>query len=164
MQITQKCQYALRAVFELAKRNGQGPVKIADIADVQAIPPRFLEVILSQLKQAGFVDSRRGSRGGYFLARSPARITVGEVIRFIQGPIEPVDCFTQSPEGSSKASVRLGRSKSGSSDRCPLYGECVFLPMWQKVKRAISDVYDNITFQDLLEQERQRRSEPSYSI
>ena len=63
MLVSQKCQYALRALFELAKRNGEGPVKIAAIAKAQAIPPRFLEVILSQLKQGSFVESQRGSEG-----------------------------------------------------------------------------------------------------
>ncbi len=70
MLVSQKSQYALRAVFELARRNGGLPVKIADIAEAQAIPQRFLEVIMNQLKQGGFVESRRGKRGGYLLARS----------------------------------------------------------------------------------------------
>ena len=113
MLVPQKSQYALRGVFELAKRFGQGPVKVAEIADSQAIPHRFLEVILNQLKQAGFLDSRRGSEGGYLLTRHPGRITVGEVIRFMQGEVGPVECVA----GSSK-------------DRCRLYGDCVFLPMW----------------------------------
>ena len=136
MLVNQKCQYALRAVFELARQNGHGPVKIAEIAEAQAIPPRFLEVILSQLKQAGFVDSRRGSQGGYLLVRSPEQLTVGEVIRFMQGPVGPVGCVT-------------GRQ----DNECPLHGDCVFLPMWEKVRKAISGVYDNTTLKDLLDQQ-----------
>ncbi len=66
MHISQKCQYALRAIFELAKRKGQGPVKIAETAEAQAIPLRFLEVILSQLKQGEFVSSQRGNKGTDF--------------------------------------------------------------------------------------------------
>jgi Rrf2 family protein len=149
MLISQKCQYALRSIFELAKRTGQGPVKIADIADAQAIPPRFLEVILSQLKQAGFVHSTRGNRGGYVLARSPQQLTVGEVIRFVEGPLGPVVCAVD----------------DASSD-CPLRGNCVFLPMWEKVKQAISNVYDNTTLQDLVQQEAQKHRAyvPSYAI
>lgn len=139
MLVSQKCQYALRAIFELAKRSGQGTVKIAEIAEVQAIPVRFLEVILSQLKQAGFVVSQRGSKGGYLLVRSPNALTVGEVMRFIQGPVGPVDCVA-----------------GGSKDKCPLYGDCAFLPMWERVRQAISDVYDNTTFQDLVNQEKQK--------
>jgi len=77
MLVSQKAQYALRAVFELARRHGKGWVKISDIADTQAIPIRFLEVILGQMKQAGFVVSRRGTEGGYMLAVAPGELTVG---------------------------------------------------------------------------------------
>ncbi len=136
MLVSQKCQYALRAIFELAKHNSQGPVKISAIAEAQAIPMQFLEVILSQLKQGRFVASKRGSKGGYFLIRSPGELTVGDVVRFIQGPIGPVECVVDSSRGD-----------------CPLYGNCAFLSMWEKVQKAISDVYDNTTFQDLVDQE-----------
>jgi len=150
MLVSQKCQYALRAVFELAKRSGEGPVKIAEIAKAQAIPPRFLEVILSQLKQGAFVASQRGSEGGYFLVRAPHQLSVGEVIRFVQGPLGPVLCVAETTEENS----------------CPLYGDCAFLPMWEKVKKAVSDVYDNTTFRDLVDQEKQKVGEyvPVYSI
>ncbi|RJP67357.1 MAG: Rrf2 family transcriptional regulator [Candidatus Abyssobacteria bacterium SURF_17] len=149
MSISQKCQYALRATFELAKHVGEGPVRIADIAKTQAIPIRFLEVILNQLKQGGFVESRRGSTGGYVLTHSPATLTVGEIIRFIEGPLSPVQCIAGS-----------------TGDQCPLHGDCAFLPMWEKVKDALSDVYDSTTFEDLVEQERVRRKEHvlDYSI
>jgi Rrf2 family protein len=134
--VSQKCQYALRAIFELAKRQGTGPVKIADIASVQAIPTRFLEVILSQLKQAGFVESRRGTEGGYLLSVAPAKLTVGEVIRFIEGPLGPVDC------GAS------------TGQPCSLKGDCVFLPMWRRVEEAVREVYDSTTFADLIDDEK----------
>ncbi len=150
MRISQKCQYALRAIFELAKRSGQGPVKISEIAKVQAIPPRFLEVILSQLKQAGFVDSQRGNEGGYFLVRDPQTLSVGDVIRFVHGSIGPVECVFGEQEDK----------------KCPLYGNCVFLPMWKVAQQAVLDVYDKTTFQDLVEQDRQRagRYVPGYAI
>ncbi len=77
MQVTQKSLYALRAIFELAKCSKQGPMKIADIAKAQVIPRRFLETILTQFKQAGFVESCRGNDGGYVLIPSPGKITVG---------------------------------------------------------------------------------------
>lgn len=149
MSLSQKCQYALRATFELAKHQGEGPVKIADIARTQAIPTRFLEVILNQLKQGGFVESRRGSAGGYVLTRSPAALSVGEIIRFIEGPLSPVQCIAGS-----------------SGDQCPLHDDCAFLPMWEKVKDALSEVYDSTTFEDLVRQERLRRKKyvPEYSI
>ncbi len=149
MFISQKCQYAIRATFELAKRHGNGPVRIADIAEAQAIPVRFLEVILNQLKQGGFVLSHRGSRGGYVLGRPPGELSVGNIIRFVEGPLGPVVCA-------------MGSSRSD----CRLYGDCVFLPMWERVRSAVSGVYDQTTFQSLVEMDA-RRSEDyvtSYAI
>jgi len=147
--VPQKCQYALRALFELARRDGDGLVKTAAIAKAQAIPARFLEVILSQLRRGGFVDSRRGSRGGYYLVRRPRDLTVGDVIQFMEGPIGPVECVV-----------------AGTNRECALYGDCVFLAMWRKVGEAISEVYDGTTFQDLVDQDRERakRYVPSYEI
>lgn len=147
--ISQKCQYGLRAIFELARRRGQGPTKIAEIAEIQAIPARFLEVILSQLKQSGFVESHRGAAGGYELARSPSQLTVGEVIRFIEGPIGPVGCVTD-----------------GSADKCPLFGQCAFLPLWQRAQKALEGIYDRTSFQNLVDEDKQRSEKyvPTYAI
>ena len=147
--VPQKTQYALRALFELARRYGQGPIKIADIARTQGIPVRFLEVILSQLKQGGFVESHRGAEGGYTLIRVPRGLTVGELMRFLHGPLTPVGCVYDDPK-----------------DRCVLFGDCVFLAMWEKVGRAISEVYDNTTFQDLVDEavRKDRFFVPSYAI
>jgi len=149
MSVSQKCQYALRAVFELARQDRQRPQKIAEIADAQAIPARFLEVILSQLKQGGFVDSKRGNEGGYVLARAGETLTVGEIIRFVEGPLGPVGCVAEK-----------------ATDQCPLYGGCVFLDMWERVRKAVEGVYDHTTFQDLVDQDRQNNEVyvPSYSI
>ncbi|MFQ6098206.1 MAG: RrF2 family transcriptional regulator [Armatimonadota bacterium] len=149
MLVSQKCQYALRAMFELARRQGRGPVKIADIARAQDIPKRFLEVILGELKHAGFVTSQRGNEGGYLLARAPHEVTVGDVVRFVQGPIGPVKCIV----GDAKPT-------------CRLYRNCVFLPMWEKVGRAIAEVYDSTTFQHLVDQAAQSAAEyvPEYAI
>ena len=149
MSLSQKCQYSLRAVFELAKHYGEGPLKIADIASRQAIPARFLEVILNQLKQAGFVESRRGSMGGYVLTRSPAGLTVGSIIRYVEGPLSPVQCMADTTDG-----------------QCPLQGDCAFMPMWERAQEALSDVYDTTTFEDLVEEERKRKKQyvPNYSI
>ena len=150
MMVSQKCQYAIRAIFELAKRVNQGPSRIAEVAEAQAIPPRFLEVILSQLKQARFVESKRGNEGGYAIARDPAGLTVGEVIRFVECPIGPISCVA--PEAAG--------------ERCALHGSCVFITMWKKVEQAMSDVYDHTTFADLIEQERalQRKFVSLYTI
>ncbi len=139
MLVTQKNQYALRAIFELAKHRGQGLRKISDIAEAQHIPPRFLEVILSQLKRSGLVESKRGYTGGYSLLRPPEQITVGEVFRFEEKSVAPVDCI---------ACI--------SKKRCPSRAarNCAFLPMWRKVRDSISDIYDTTTIADLLAHER----------
>lgn len=139
MTLSQKCQYALRAVFELAKRTGEGPVRTAEIAEVQAIPKRFLEAILRQLRQAGFVESVRGNEGGYVLARSAEELPVGEVIRFIEGPVGPVDCVADQ-----------------TSPKCPLHGDCVFLSLWSRVREAVEEIYDGTSFQDLVEEEKRK--------
>jgi Rrf2 family protein len=86
MPISQKTQYAVRAVFELAKRQGRGATKISEIAEAQAIPQRFLENILNHLKGGGFVESVRGKEGGYLLVRPAKELTVGQVLRFVEGP------------------------------------------------------------------------------
>ena len=150
MLISQKCQYGLRAILELAKRDDRTPVKVAEIADAQAIPARFLEGILGELRRGGFVESRRGASGGYLLARSPKDLTVGEVIGFLQGPIGPVHCLAGERES-----------------RCPLYGRCAFLPMWEKAREALSNVFEGTTFAELVSADRaagRRPYVPSYAI
>ena len=143
MVLSQKSQYAVRAVLELAKRHGSGPVKAASIAETQCIPIRFLENILGQLRQAGIVESVRGKEGGYRLGRRPGQLSVGEVIRLVQGPLRAVDCVG-GENGSS----------AGGGRECALRSGCVLLPMWEKAHRAMMEVYDDATFNDLVEQER----------
>ncbi|MFU2210758.1 RrF2 family transcriptional regulator [Solidesulfovibrio sp. C21] len=150
MPVTQKCQYALRALFELARRKGDGPIPAGGIAERQAIPKRFLEVILHQLRQGGFVDAQRGKEGGFYLARPAETVTVGEVIRFMDGPISPVDCHRERP-----------------GHDCPLRGGCVFREMWEEARAALEKVYDARTLRDLLEEDRRREdmaAVPAYVI
>lgn len=141
MLVSQKDRYALRAVFELAKRNGRGPVKVAEIAAAQAIPPRFLEVILNELKQTGFVESRRGKRGGYLLTADPGELTVGDVMGFLEGPVDIAPTNGEDGDG-------------------------VLTPVWDQVQKAISDIYQTTTFGDLVEQERLKMGmrAPTYAI
>ena len=126
----------MRALFELSKRDRTKPTTIAQIAKAQAIPPKFLELILGELRQGGFVESRRGVHGGYLLAASPVSLTVGDIIRFIDGPIAPVRCLTTLKDSG-----------------CPLKGNCAFMGMWDRAREALSEVYDKATFQDLIDEE-----------
>jgi Rrf2 family transcriptional regulator, cysteine metabolism repressor len=130
--LSQKCQYALRAVYEITLREEDWPVKSGDIAEAQAIPPRFLENILAQLKQGGFVDSQRGKHGGYMLADPEREITVAEIIRFVQGPLVPVHCMADGAE------------------ECALHGDCPFHPMWERAREAVVEVYETTTIRHMI--------------
>ena len=132
MSVSLKCQYGLRALFELTKRYGDGLVGIPEIAEAQAIPQRFLENIMNQLRQGGFVESRRGKGGGFVLAKSPETVTVGDIINFIDGGIYDVACAGERP-----------------LHQCRLKGACVFLPVWLEAKEALESVYHSRTLQDL---------------
>ena len=120
MNISVKSEYALAALLDLAMQPEGEPVKIADIARRQRIPQKFLELILSSLKQGGFVESRRGAEGGYRLARPAAQIHIGEVLSF---------------------SEALKKSKRKAPD--------AFTEMWNQVDGAIGAILDHTTFADL---------------
>lgn len=134
--ITCEKRYALRAVFELAKRRGGGPVKVSEIAAAQAIPARFLEVILSKLKRIGILNSKRGYQGGYTLGRLPCEITVS--------------CVFESLEVSS---CQSGTGVCAEGSKCPFSSRCVFLPLWERVRTSVNEVYSRTTIQDLLDSE-----------
>lgn len=125
MNISVKGEYALQAIFDLTTQRPGEPVRIADIARRQAIPQKFLELILAGLKQGGFVESRRGAEGGYLLARAADSITVGEVLRYVEGP-------------------ERGKNRPRRKNDNP------FTDMWQQVDLAISGIIDKTTFADLL--------------
>lgn len=133
--ISNKCNYALRALLELAKREGAGPATIVDIAQAQQMPARFLEAILRQLKQSGLTDSIRGKHGGYVLARSAREITVAEVVRLVEGPLFTLD-------------------RSDSAPR-PIT-EDVFAPLWDDAEAALNEVFSAVSLADLAEMDRER--------
>ncbi|MDR2124588.1 MAG: Rrf2 family transcriptional regulator [Desulfovibrio sp.] len=136
MGVSLKCRYGLRALYELARHWGGGRlVRIPSIAEAQAIPERFLENILNQLRGGGFVDSRRGRGGGFILARPPAAITMAEIITFIDGQIYDVDCEGEHP-------IHKCRFRSSN---------CVFLPVWREARQCLENVYAAKTLQDLLD-------------
>jgi Rrf2 family protein len=121
----------LKAVLDLALHYGSDLVTIGAMAKRIDAPVKFLEQILAELKKGGFVESRRGKVGGFLLTKAPDKITVGDVIRFVEGPIEPIACV-----------------KQGYSD-CRDVRRCVFKKIWQDVSKNISDVVDHITFKEL---------------
>ena len=93
--LSRKSKYGLKALLALARGHGRGPVLISDLAERDAIPRKFLEAILLELKRRGLVESKKGKGGGYFLRRRPDEITFGEVIRVLEGPLAAVPCVSR---------------------------------------------------------------------
>src|SRR3989339_684807 len=139
MKITKKGQYALRAMFEVAHRNLEEPLSAHNIARSQGISPRFIEIILNELKTAGFVVSIRGAEGGYLLAKGPAQITVGDIIEAVQGPISIAPSETD----------RLSKSAH--------FGDAAFGKLWDDVNAAVSEVFFRTTLADMVETELSQR-------
>ena len=94
MRISKKTDYALRALFTLVEHHGGAPIPIRELARRNDVPKRFLEQIMLGLKSQGWVDSTAGIRGGYILARNPTKITMGEVVRYFDGILAPIDCVS----------------------------------------------------------------------
>jgi Rrf2 family cysteine metabolism transcriptional repressor len=137
MKISVKGEYALHAIFDLALQPPGAPVKIADIARRQRIPQKFLELILASLKQAGFVESRRGAEGGYRLARPADQITVGEVLQFVED-------------------VRKAKHNASGA----------FTDLWNRVDAAVGAIVDRTTFAEVVRRwkESQKRYLPNWEI
>jgi Rrf2 family protein len=94
MRVSKKTDYALRALFTLMEHHGGAPIPIRELARRNDVPKRFLEQIMLGLKSQGWVDSTAGIRGGYFLSRNPTKITMGEVVRYFDGILAPIDCVS----------------------------------------------------------------------
>jgi len=141
MNISVKGEYALHAIFDLALQKFGEPIRIADIAKRQRIPQKFLELILAGLKQGGFVESRRGAEGGYLLARPPEAITVGQVMRYIEGA----------------RSSKPARKQTAADP---------FAETWRRVDQTASEVIDQTTFAELVRNWRDQQSKyvPNWEI
>lgn len=138
MRVSQRCEYALRALFELARRPDAGAVRIEEIARAQQIPRNFLANLLVQLKRGHFVQSRKGPEGGYFLSRPAHEIVIGDVVRWVDGPLGPIGCVARA-----------------DGDRCPTVPGCGFLPLWKRVHEAVAGVVDQTTLDAVVEEARQ---------
>lgn len=130
MLVSTKGRYALRMMLQLAE-NPDKPVRIKEVASCQDISPKYLEQIMIVLKSAGFVDSMRGPRGGYTLARDPREITVGSIIRAMEGNLS-IDCV-----------VSGGMS-------CDRSANCKAHTLWTKIDKAVSDIVDTVTLHDMV--------------
>jgi Rrf2 family transcriptional regulator, cysteine metabolism repressor len=141
MKVTYKGDYSLKVMLSLALHYNKGVLPIQELAKKGDIPFKFLEQILLTLKKGGFVGSKRGVNGGYLLARPPETITVGEVIRFIEGPIEPITCVNKD-----------------RYEKCKDFPYCVFKDIWKQVYIATSLVVDTVTFAELVRRVGDRKS------
>lgn len=139
--ISQKCLYGLKAIFHLAGNRTDRPIKIASIAKRQNIPIRFLEAILRQLRQGGFVESRRGAGGGYFLAKDASEIKVSDIISFFEG-------------GWARLPSAKGPRDLDAADEATL----VLSQVWKEGQEALHQVFDSWTFADLLEKAETNKS------
>jgi Rrf2 family protein len=136
VMISNRCYYALKAVLELAKKEGSGLVTISQVAETQHIPARFLEAILIELKKGGYAQSVRGKEGGYALAKPAKSISVGDIVRIFEGPI----CSL----GPSDDSRKKHRGESPDP----------FSEIWARADSALSSVLDKIHFSELAEKDR----------
>lgn len=130
-KVSQRTEYALRAVIELALRSGQGPVPAREIAESQRIPLRFLEQQLATLSKQGLVESFRGAGGGCRLSREASEIRVAEVVDAVEGPVFPMYCLDP------------GDHTCFQDSRCGLQG------LWDEVQTAVRKVFERVTVADL---------------
>jgi Rrf2 family protein len=135
--LSRKARYALRALYALANDQSNGPVLIADLAEREHIPHKFLELILLELRNAGILRSKKGKGGGYALARSPREVTLGQIIRVVDGPLAPIPCV------SERAYVRC--------EECVSEESCGTRMVMKEVRDAIAKILDGTTLADVCE-------------
>src|SRR5256886_7617268 len=139
MMFSTKAGYGVGVLVELARRAGEDPIPLAEIAADDGLPLAYLEHLVARLRKAGLVDSRRGSRGGYLLARPAHEIAMAEIVEALEGSIAPIECITQAPDGSIVCS-----RESDPGHVCPTK------LLWTRVRVAIVRTLQETTLADLL--------------
>ncbi len=139
MMFSTKAEYGVRVMVELARRAGGEPIPLAEIAAHDGLPLAYLEHLVARLRKAGLVDSRRGSRGGYMLARPSSEITMAEVVEALEGSIAPIECISQAADGS------IVCSRESSADHV-----CPTKLLWTRVRFSIVSTLRETTLADLL--------------
>ncbi|MBN1277370.1 MAG: Rrf2 family transcriptional regulator [Deltaproteobacteria bacterium] len=134
--LTKKAKYGLQAILLLAKDYGKGPITIADLAQREGIPKKFLESILLALKNRNILYSLKGKGGGYVLARPPNEISMGEIVRHLDGPLAPVPCV-------SKTAYRR-------CEECEDERTCGIRLVMKRVRDSIADILDGTSLEDVL--------------
>jgi len=132
MKLSTRGRYGIHAMFDLALQGGEGPVPIKAIAERQGIPEAYLEQLVAVLKRAELVTSTRGAQGGYMLSRSPGEITVGQILRALEGGLNLVDCLAE-------------------EDACGKSCACPSRIVYKKIQEGLNQAADSITLQDMVE-------------
>jgi Rrf2 family cysteine metabolism transcriptional repressor len=132
--LSTKGRYGVRAAFELALRYGEGPVPLKSIAERQNLSDPYLEQLIAILRKDGLVNSVRGAQGGYMLSRHPSRISVGDILRSLEGPLAPAECVLDDQD-----------------KECIKADYCVTRILWEKVKDSINNVVNSISLQDMVD-------------
>ncbi len=135
MRLSTKGRYGLKAMLDLAVHSEDGPVALKSIAERQQLSENYLEQLFAALKKAKLVRSIRGSQGGYSLNRSPERISVGDILRALEGSMSPTECVSENCE-----------TNHCSNSEC-----CVTRSVWEKIRDGINNVIDNISLQELVD-------------
>jgi len=135
MKLTTRSRYGTRLALDIALHGADGPVRIKDIARRQGISVKYLEKLVRDLKQAGFIISRRGPKGGHQLAKPQDKISVGEIVSVLEGDLSLVDCVAE-------------------SENCPRVADCMTRNVWVQAARAMSDKLHSITLAELVEKSR----------
>ncbi len=137
--ISRKTKYGLKSLLYLARKYNQGPILISDLAREERIPKKFLELILLALKNNGVLQSRKGKGGGYYLGKPPREISLGNVVRILDGPLAPVSCVSETAYASCQ--------------ECLDERTCGIRLVMKDVRDAISNILDGTSLADMLERE-----------
>jgi Rrf2 family transcriptional regulator, cysteine metabolism repressor len=138
MRLSTKGRYGVRAMFDLAMHSGEGAIALKSVAHREHISEKYLEHLFANLKKAGLINSIRGAQGGYRLAKPPEEITLGQIIRVLEGPVSPTECVMDNEGG----------------EKCERSSECVMRLIWCRVRDDINDILDSITLQQIVEEQR----------
>jgi Rrf2 family protein len=150
MMFSTKAEYGIRVMVELASQASEEPIPLAEIADRGGLPLAYLEHLVARLRKAELVASRRGSRGGYMLARPAAEITMAEVVEALEGSIAPIECISEAADGS----IVCAR-ESSPEHACPTK------LLWTRVRFSIVTTLRETTLADLLRGARPERTAPT---
>ncbi|MEA2274843.1 MAG: Rrf2 family transcriptional regulator, cysteine metabolism repressor [Solirubrobacteraceae bacterium] len=139
MMFSTKAEYGVRVMVELARHDGESPVPLAEIAETDGLPLAYLEHLVAKLRRAELVESRRGARGGYLLARPAADITMAEIVEALEGSIAPIECISEGADGT------LVCARETDTDHV-----CPTKLLWTRVRFSIVRTLQDTTLADLV--------------